>query len=605
MPLRYDILKGMKKIVLEKGDGIAEVIDRMLAEPDARIVIVVPRSSAIVRSMSNFRLLKREADAAGKDVAVESVDETVLAFAKENAIPASHPLWRGVRAENDDMDKGMSDIVPKSRSVVPEILKKKRRGQEAEFENEEEGMTEDSDEGEEEREEEETNERKPSKGRRPVMAIREEEEKEEESMEEEEEAMFSAPKGRNSFGSGNGSRGRRPFGDDDDNDDDNGPRKGIGGKVWSTIIVVILLFLGGAYVAGAYFDRANISITFKKTPWTWQGNLTVDKSVPSDDLANGVVAGQVFTSDKNVTDTFKASGQQNVSLKAKGTITIYNDYSTKPQDLIATTRFLTPDGKIFRITNNVTVPGATKTASGALTPSSITAPIVADQAGPAYDIGPVAKLTIPGFQGKPQESGFWGAITASTTGGFTGMRAVPTAGDVAAAQASTTADLQASLQGGFSGSYPNNFKILDGATQISMGKLMVNTTTDAQGNFTVFATATLSAIGFDETALKTALLGAAQGTEQSSTFADISLTYGAVSANFPKGQVSFSLSAQGDLEPAFSTVTFEQQILGKDTAVARTAIAGLPQLSNAEISVWPVWLSTVPSDPSRVHITVN
>ncbi len=601
----------MKKIVLEKADGIAEVIDQMLAEPDTRIVLVVPRSSAIVRSMSNFRLLKREADSAGKELAVESVDETVLAFAKENGIPASHPLWRGVRAEGDDADKGMSDIVPKSRALAPTTFKKKKYEPEPEFEDEE-GMEEDSDDEEiiEEEEEEETK-KKPLKGRRTVAAIREEEEMEEESMEEEEEAMFSSSKTRNPLGNGGekGFRGmRRPFGGDDDGDDDeedNGPRKRIGGKVWATIIAVILLFLGGAYIAGAYFNSATIAITFKKTPWTWQGNLTADKSVSSDDLANGVVAGQVFTSNKNVTETFKASGEQNVSLKAKGTITIYNDYSTKPQELVATTRFLTPDGKIFRITNNVTVPGATKTASGALAPSSIAAPIVADQAGPAYDIGPVAKLTIPGFQGKPQENGFWGTITASTTGGFTGMRAVPTAADIAAAQASTTADLQASIQGGFSGSYPNNFKILDGATQIGMGKLMVNTTTDAQGNFTVFATATLSAIGFDETALKAALLAAAQGTEQSSTFADINLTYSGVSANFPKGQVSFSLSAQGDLEPAFSAVTFEQQILGKDTATARAVIAGLTQLSNAEISVYPVWLSTVPSDPSKVHITVN
>jgi hypothetical protein len=396
--------------------------------------------------------------------------------------------------------------------------------------------------------------------------------------------------------------------DDNNNDDDDNdtPRRhGMAGKVWATIIVVILLAIGGAYLSTMYFNHATVSITFKKTPWTWQGALIADKSVSSDDLAGGVIAGQVFTSNKNVTETFKASSESNVSLKAQGTIIIYNDYSTSPQELVATTRFLTPDGKIFRITQNVTVPGATKASDGTLTASSVNAPIAADQAGPDYNIGPVAKLTIPGFAGKPQASGFWGTINASTTGGYTGTKAVPTTADIATAKASTTAALQASLQGGFSGSYPNNFKILADATNIQVGALTVNTTTDSEGNFTVFGTATLSAIGFDESALKGDLLAQAQGTYPSSTFKDINLTYNSVQASFSKGQVSFSLSAQGDLEPAFLPVVFEQEILGQNIADARTTIAALPQLSSGEISVWPLWLWTIPSDASKVQINVD
>ncbi len=581
-----DILKDMKKIVVEKADGIAEVIDQILNEQEDRVVIVIPRSSALVRSMSNFRLLKRETDAAGKEVSIESVDETVLAFAKECGMPASHPLWRGVQGAEatDGENKRMSDIIPKSRMSNGTTASSKKKRVEPESEEGEIEEDEDTEDAEEEA---------PS-----ITSIEE----------EEEEAVFSSsPKGYGPSAAHGGRNGHtvKRYDDEDEDDEDNGPRRRIGGRVWTVIAIIIVLALGGAYIASAYFSHANITITFKKTPWTWQGNLTVDKSASTDDIANGVLAGQVFTSNKNITDTYKASGQQNVSLKATGMITIYNDYSTKPQELVATTRFLTPDGKIFRITNNVSVPGATQGANGSLRASSITAPIVADQAGPNYNIGPVAKLTIPGFQKDPQYNYFWGTITASTTGGFTGMRAVPTVADIAAAEASTTADLQASLQGGFNGSYPNNFKILDGATQITTGKLTVNTTTDDQGNFTVFATATLSAIGFDETALKSALLAVAQGTEASSTFADMNLNYGSVSANFPKGQVSFSLSAQGDLEPALSPVDFEQQLLGKDTADARTVIAALPQLASAEISVWPSWLSTIPNDPAKVHISIN
>ena len=65
-----------------------------------------------------------------------------------------------------------------------------------------------------------------------------------------------------------------------------------------------------------------------------------------------------------------------MSQKAQGTLTIYNAYSSAPQTLVATTRFVTPDGKIFRLTNEVTVPGA-KITNGQIVPSSINAPIAA------------------------------------------------------------------------------------------------------------------------------------------------------------------------------------------------------------------------------------
>ena len=61
------------------------------------------------------------------------------------------------------------------------------------------------------------------------------------------------------------------------------------------------------------------------------------------------------------------------------------------------------------------------------------AAIVADQAGPTYNVGPVAKLTIPGLQGSPKYDAFYGAIAGTTTGGFVGNKAVPTAADIASA----------------------------------------------------------------------------------------------------------------------------------------------------------------------------
>jgi hypothetical protein len=567
----------MKKIIVDKNEGIAEVIDRILNEPDGEVSVVIPKGSALGRSVSNFHLLKREADSAGRTLVIESVDETILAFAKESGIEASHPLWRGVRGTG-----GFSDIVSRRDDAAAPARAT----------------------GNDEDEEEAKSSKKivlPLKrGKKPEPVAKKEDDDEEDEevlggtadFEEENEKTVAPIRSR--FFDGN------PDLDEEDREPWHFPKK-------TAMVIVAVIVLGGigAYIASAFFDHANITINFKQTPWSYQANFTASKSAVGIDPTTNTIPAQIFTSTKNVTESFPGSSVQQVSEKAQGTITIYNGYSAATQQLVATTRFLTPDGKIFRLVNSVTVPGETNT-NGTLAPASITAPIVADQAGPDYNVGPVAKLTIPGFASDPgREAGFYGVITASTTGGFIGTRATPTAADITAAKASTTAILTADLQGGFSGTYPNNFEIPDGATQVNVTTLTVNTSTDSNGNFTVFGEATLQAIGFDQTAFTNYLLTLAQAQEASSTFKTISLSYSAVKPNFTTGQVSFALSAQGELEPAFSVAEFTTSVEGQSISDARSTIGALPQLADGEISMWPSWLWTIPSDPSKIHVTVN
>ena len=578
----------MKKIIVEKNEGIAEVIDRLLNEPDGEISIVVPKGSALGRSVSNFHLLKREADSAGRSIVIESVDETILAFAKESKIESSHPLWKGVRGTG-----GFSDIVSRRdedsaapmrgdidddlndedeerekhfKKAAPVIASKRGKKAEPEVDeraSDEKAETEDEDEDENESEEKTESPSSPARSR-----------------------FFDATP-------------------DIEDEDDSSPRR-FPKKTVMAIVGIIILGAIAIYVTSVFFDHADITINFKQTPWSYQDNFTASKSAVGIDPTNNTIPAQVFTATKNATESFPGSSVQQVSQKAQGMITIYNAYGAAPQELVATTRFLTPSGQIFRITKSVTVPGETKAANGTLTPSSITAPIVADQAGPDYNIGPVAKLSIPGFNSdSAREAGFYGVITASTTGGFIGQRATPTAADIAAAKASTTAMLTQAVSSSFAGTYPNNFEIPPGATQVQITTLTVNTSTDANGNFTVFGVATLQAIGFDQAALQNYLLTLAQSQEASSTFKTITINYSDVTPNFTTGQVAFALSAQAQLEPAFTAAEFATSIEGQSISAARSTIAAIPNLADGEISMWPSWLWSIPSDPSKIHVTVN
>jgi hypothetical protein len=580
----------MKKITVDKNEGIAEVIDQILAVEDAHVLLIIPKGSALAKSASNFRLLKREAATADKTVMIESTDEDVISFAEMHGLEMA-----SVHAGS----KRVSDIMPKSAM---------------------------SDGGEDDDDEADQARNKKNAVKLTVRAeadsdSEDEDDDENDNDKQEEEKMFSME--NRFFKPRTAAVGASAAGNDDDDEDN---RSGGGaGKVVAWIIGIIVVLAVIFYGVTVFFGHAQVTIDFTQTPWNYQGSFVAAQDVSAIEAnsatgsgggANGTVTipAQIFTTQKNITELFPATGPSvNGSTKAQGTITVYNDYSSASQELVATTRFVTPAGQIFRLVNDITVPGATVSANGVITPSSITAAIIADQGGSAYNVGPIAKLTIPGFETNPGKyAGFYGAILGVTTGGGSGTHPVPSVSDIASARASTTAILQADLQSGLTGSYTNNFTILDGATDIQVGKLTVNTSTDANGDFSVFGEASLTAIGFDQTALENYLLAAAESSAAAttnnvtSTFnGTFSPSYSNVQANFSTGQVSFALTASGSIQPAFSATDFAASLAGESISSARTTIASLPDLQNGTISVWPVWLWSMPSDPNKIAVTAN
>lgn len=361
---------------------------------------------------------------------------------------------------------------------------------------------------------------------------------------------------------------------------------------------------GGVYAIDSFWSRATVDITLNKTPWAYDHVFVADASVSRADQEKNILPGELFTLQKNLTQLFKASGKSSISSKASGKIIIYNAYSSKPQVLVATTRFQAPDGKIFRISNQAVVPAAT-IRSGKITPSKIEADIVADKPGPEYNIGPIPKLVIPGFKGSPRYEGFYGQTLKPTKGGFVGEKAIPTADDITTAKNKTTAILKAGLESGFLSAYPAGFKIPEGASQVSFTKLKVNTDTDEEGKFSVFGEASMMAMGFKEGDLKTLVLNLAGKDNPNLVFKELNLAYKDIGPDFANKKLIFNLSASGTLWPDFKDKDFALSILGKQVPEARSMVASLKGLSTAKISIWPSWVGTIPADINRVRIVVH
>lgn len=174
--------------------------------------------------------------------------------------------------------------------------------------------------------------------------------------------------------------------------------------IWLGIILVILVG------AGFFISKSFASVLVQVIPKRYEVNLGGSAfTVPYESVTIPTVK------DSRVVKAQKTTGTPQ---KASGTIVIYNDYSSKPQALIANTRFEAASGKIYRITKALTVPG-TKVVSGKTVPGSIEAVVVADQAGPGYN-APLTDFKIPGFKGDPKYEKFYGRSKTPMTGGTDG-----------------------------------------------------------------------------------------------------------------------------------------------------------------------------------------
>ncbi len=534
----FAIIIEMHKIVVEKNEAVADLIERILEIESEEIRLVIPKKSHLLDSPNNFRLIAREGKTLGKNITIESVDEEVLAEASKHGLSSNHPLFDG-RSE---------DAEPVSDIVRHKIKRGPRPTEE------------------------------PGAVALKVKSSEDEREDDEEDAPEEEGERYDTLVDY-----------KEPS-----------PLRRIG-----AIALGSLLFLALALWAfGALFGKAEVAIRFKKTPFAFNDAVAELTSVKDIEVNRNVIPGQLFEEEKSLVQYFPASGRANVKEKAQGTVTIVNAYSSDPQQLVATTRFQTPDGKIYRLDTGVVVPGA-QVVDGKITPASIKAPLTADQPGPDYNTGRVDKLVIPGFKGTPKYDGFYGVLENGASGGAIGEKAVATDQDVTQAKSGVNDVLKSAFQTSFLGTIPADIKIVDGASALAPGKINVARTAGNDGKFSLTANAVFEAFGFREKDIA-GLLGAKSGASTSGMkLQDLSLTYKSVQPDFINKELKFSLTANANMVPDFDAEAFKGKLAGEKKDDARAMILALPQLEDAQVKLWPAWLRSLPGRTKRITITVE
>lgn len=244
---------------------------------------------------------------------------------------------------------------------------------------------------------------------------------------------------------------------DPDHTDDEEPKKRrfSMSKKWIFIPVIAALVILGVIVY-ATIGSAKITLNPKTQDIDLKLKITASATVDAIDTEFNKIPGQLFEIEKTASQSYPASSEKEVAQKASGTITISNTSNTS-QRLVATTRFESKDGLIFRIPETIMVPAGTTA-----TPGTISSTVYADRAGAEYNIAPTT-FTIPGFKDTPRYTQFSAVSKTAMTGGAVGKAKVVSEEDYTKAKAELSASAREQVEQALQ-EQTGSLKVLNDAT---------------------------------------------------------------------------------------------------------------------------------------------
>lgn len=536
----------MENFYLKQNEEFFSIIDKIKASRDEDIVLIIPTGISALKSIVNLRILKEESDFLGKNIFIITADPLIQRLSQQVGIRILDKQEEIELPKKKEKTGRVVDLRPKG--VMADIVSKKK------IEIEEEPK--------------EIFEEEPVFSE-PLPFIKKEKIKKEKIKRQREFKFFTR-------------------------------------KFWITALVIIGI-LGLSYVVYFVLPRAQVIITPKKEKVNFDTEITVDKNINSLDEKEGKIPGQFFQLEDSVSKEFPTTGEKEVEEKAKGTITVYNQYSSSPQTLVKTTRFKATDGKIFRLVDTVTIPGAT-IDEGKIIASSKDVAVIADEAGEAYNIGP-SKFTIPGFEGSPKYAAFYGQSSGAMSGGAKGKMKVATKDDIDGATNIVIIEVKDKVKKEFQEKIPQELKLLDGAQSLEVTESSSNLKANQPGErFVVTVKAKASGLAFkeqDALFLAGKIMNGKISENKTLLLSTIKINYQSVKNNFTQGETALTCKVEADAAWNFDEEKIKNDLAGKNETDVKTYLSSVPEIESTRVIFWPFWVKKIPSNKNKIKVISN
>lgn len=575
-------------IQIQPRDEITVIIDKIINTQADRVYLLVPDNSRIAQSALNFRLIKRESEALGKEVIVVSSNAQVQSLALKSALQVhieTSEFKQGAEHYESYADRParLSDVFIASPPVKKQIVIPKNK-----IKEEEPAIDKSVDKSID----------IPTKAKEITKTAMPEGESAiarfwKEPILRSKVPLLSAPK--NIF---------VPL-------LKHASKLSLHNFPLKNFRATMFLFVGVAAIVAAVtfysiLPRAKVQVTplieEVMLEMLIKGNINVAQVQPD----KFIIPAQMFEKSLESAKTIMSTGERKIQEKSSGTIKVYNKYSSSPQTLVKTTRFLSQDGKIFRTLEQIIVPGA-EVDDGKIVPSYTTAEIIAADAGEEYNIGP-STFSIPGFHGTAKYLAFYGESEQNFTGGKIGTAKIISQDDYSKSSSDLTTELKARAEQELAAFLPEGFVTPEGAKSISDVEIISeNKVGDALDEFTMRGIISIKSFAIPEKEILDMLERdfSQRFTDKKLLALDDTIQYSVIKTDFSKGVLDVKAVVT---KKAYLTIDLKEIMLavaGKDEKQVRVYLSGLKNIKAAKITFWPFWVSEMPADLNKIEVIIE
>lgn len=362
---------------------------------------------------------------------------------------------------------------------------------------------------------------------------------------------------------------------------------------------VSLVFVGASllllmFVLYLSVSKAIIDITPKERVITVETPARITVEVDEENEIPGLVFRERLIRER--TFTLPQEDAQPVEGLATGTVTIYND-STRAQPLIATTRFLSENGVLFRLNEGVTVEGE----------SSVTATVSADEPGAIGDIGP-SEFTIPGLNETRQEE-VYAESSDPMTGGVRYVRPLRES-DINGAVEELKRQMRTEQEEAWRETYDTEgfnalyteAEVIDQQVDVEIGEEV--------GVFTVVLSVEITGIAYADKSLEE-VLGAQIGNalNQGERIARVnydaaSITLGEVDTNRGEADVILQIDSAAIISEAHPTLAPDQFVNMSESEV-ESQLGNNELIEEVDVRFIPAWLKRMPTLPDHIEVRIK
>lgn len=374
-----------------------------------------------------------------------------------------------------------------------------------------------------------------------------------------------------------------------------------------SIIFIASLFIGVIYWGGYFFQKGNITITSKQQQIIYNKN----QFVAGKDDDNAINFEIMITSDKKPINIILTESKD-VSIKSEGSITLYNEFSTKPEKLSAGTFILDNNGKTYKTNSTVSIQGYKLDTNKKIIPGQIVVNISSFLAGDMYNGSP-SDFHINSFKGTTKYNKIYGKLKTPLTGGASGL--VYILDDLNNKNINNIANtsLKEELIGQVKALVPPGYILYPDAMVFSytIGDKMSSTTPETKVEVDgVLSVVLLKEKSLIDNIIKTSLPDIQDSESKEIKISDLnklSFSFANNDQLVTKDITSIPFSLTGNINAIWNPdiVLLKTKLLGVYKSDVMSIFKQDPGVSSAIVNIFPPWQKYIPNDSSKININLK